>query len=491
MRILFLNPQGNFDANDSYLTQHPDFGGQLVYVKETAKAMTKMGHQVDIITRQIIDDDWKGFEEMIDYYPDTKDLRIIRIPFGGEKFLRKEDLWLHLNEFVDKIDGFYQKEGTKIDFITSHYGDGGISAVLLSRKLNIPFSFTGHSLGAQKMDKLNINSENIDEINEKYNFNIRIAAERQSMMYSAVNIVSTSQERFGQYSHKAYCDIVDVEDDNKFSVIPPGVNTTIFNEDSKCNDMQTIKLIKQTFERDIKKDRLNKPFIVASSRLEAKKNHVGIIKAYAYDKKVQDDVNLVFVIRGLENPFKSYENMAEEEKSIINTLMEYIQEYDLKGKVSFVDIRSQKQLATLYRYLSSKKSVFCLSALYEPFGLAPIEAMACGLPAVVTKNGGPMEIFIENNERFGILIDPEDHIDIARGFKEIFSDWKFFHDQAVKRVLSKYTWENTAKNYIRVLEEKVAQYNKALNEEKMKSVIDFTCEIPIEKLPNFVNYTFA
>ncbi len=37
MHIVFLNPQGNFDPADSYLTEHPDFGGQLVYVKEGEK----------------------------------------------------------------------------------------------------------------------------------------------------------------------------------------------------------------------------------------------------------------------------------------------------------------------------------------------------------------------------------------------------------------------------------------------------------------------
>jgi sucrose-phosphate synthase len=34
MRIAFLNPQGNFDPGDSYWTEHPDFGCQLVYVKQ-------------------------------------------------------------------------------------------------------------------------------------------------------------------------------------------------------------------------------------------------------------------------------------------------------------------------------------------------------------------------------------------------------------------------------------------------------------------------
>ena len=41
MHIIFLNPQGNFDPEDSHLTEHPDFGGQLVYVKELAQAMAE------------------------------------------------------------------------------------------------------------------------------------------------------------------------------------------------------------------------------------------------------------------------------------------------------------------------------------------------------------------------------------------------------------------------------------------------------------------
>lgn len=52
--VAFFNPQGNFDKNDSHLTEHPDFGGQLVYVKELAKAMGELGIKVDIITRRVV-----------------------------------------------------------------------------------------------------------------------------------------------------------------------------------------------------------------------------------------------------------------------------------------------------------------------------------------------------------------------------------------------------------------------------------------------------
>ena len=48
MHIAFLNIQGNFDAEDRYWTAHPDFGGQLVYVKEVTLALGRMGHRIEI-----------------------------------------------------------------------------------------------------------------------------------------------------------------------------------------------------------------------------------------------------------------------------------------------------------------------------------------------------------------------------------------------------------------------------------------------------------
>ena len=79
MRIAFLNPQGNFDPKDSYWTEHPDFGGQLVYVKEVALALGRMGHQVDILTRRIADPEWPGFDGAVDRYPGEPNVRIVGV----------------------------------------------------------------------------------------------------------------------------------------------------------------------------------------------------------------------------------------------------------------------------------------------------------------------------------------------------------------------------------------------------------------------------
>jgi sucrose-phosphate synthase len=448
--VAFLNPQGNFDPNDSYWTEHPDFGGQLVYVKEVSKSLAKMGIKVDIITRQINDPEWSEFSTLYDSYPDTNNLRIIRLPFGGNKFLAKEKLWPHLKEYVDAVAEFYDEEGAFPDFFTTHYGDGGLAGVLLKEKMETPFSFTGHSLGAQKMDKLNFSENNFNQLINRFNFHNRIVAERLTMKFANQIIVSTSQERMEQYSHPYYEGAVDVENDNKFSVIPPGVNTDVF--DGSYSE-KTAEMIENYLERDLDTARIEKPAVICASRLDQKKNHLTLVKAYAGDKSLQESSNLVITLRGIENPFEDYSSATGEEKEILNQIMEVIEENNLKGKVSMFPLSSQKELAECYGYLAEKESVFSLTSFYEPFGLAPVEAMAAGLPAVVTKNGGQSEIMAD--DEFGILINPEDPIDIAKGLKKIVgksSVWKSYQLKAKERVESKYTWEQTAKRYLNAID---------------------------------------
>ncbi|MFW5864606.1 MAG: glycosyltransferase, partial [Candidatus Izemoplasmataceae bacterium] len=136
MKILFLNPQGNFDRNDSFWTEHPDFGGQLVYVKEIAISLANQGHQVDIVTRKFDDERFNLFSETFDAYEKVNNLRIVRIPCGPNQFLRKEALWEYLHEWVLNIIHFYKTTNEPFDFITTHYGDGGIAGAMLSELTN-------------------------------------------------------------------------------------------------------------------------------------------------------------------------------------------------------------------------------------------------------------------------------------------------------------------------------------------------------------------
>ncbi|MFQ5949431.1 MAG: glycosyltransferase [Nitrospiria bacterium] len=441
MHVIFLNPQGNFDQNDSHWTEHPDFGGQLVYVKEICIALSKMDVKVDIVTRYIDDPDWPRFAKEIDTYDGYEDkLRIVRIPCGGPNFLNKERLWEHLDEYTDNILSFYG--GTLPDFVTAHYGDGGYSAVLLKKKSGLGFTFTGHSLGAQKLDKLGMNLENFEKINQQYHFSKRIAAECLSMAYASKIITSTSQERFEQYSHYLYKGAVDVNENSKFSVIPPGVNTRIFNTEKNAYDRKIHRGIDEKIGRN------KKPCIIVSSRLDKKKNMIGVVKAYALSKELQTKAYLSIFVRGLDDPYSEVDGLPEAEQGILQPILEMIDQKKLKEKVFFLNVKSQEELAATYKYFAGLGSVFALTAFYEPFGLAPIEAAACGLSVVATKNGGPSEIFEDGS---GILVDPFDIKEISEGLLKGVAGYDHFSARGVQRIKAKYTWDKTAEAYRAVI----------------------------------------
>lgn len=463
-RIAFFNPQGNFDRNDSHLTEHPDFGGQLVYVKEVAKAMASKGIQIDIITRQIIDKDWPEFAEPFDYYPDVPNVRIIRIPFGGERFLRKEDLWKHLPEYVNGIVHFYKQEGDFPDFVTTHYGDGGVSGVMFLNETGIPFSFTGHSLGAWKLEKLLKNGIDPEELEKKYRFSIRIYAENLSINYSSFVVCSTTQERYEQYSHKLYK--ADPYSD-KFKVIPPGINHRIFTTQKQAYDELIEKYIEQILSRaSLKRQKL--PFIIMSSRIDRKKNHIAVVKAFMSDERLRQSANLFIVVRGVDDVEGYVKKQHNEEAQILREILESING-ELGNSVFFVNITDQPSLAAFYRIAAARESVFVLPAMYEPFGLAIVEAAACGLKIVATKNGGPSEI-LSNGE--GLLIDPEDLNDIAT---KLYVALEQFDNAKSLSLAKKYSWEKTAEAYLENIQ-------NALNKKE-----NLRNEMLVQELENFKN----
>jgi sucrose-phosphate synthase len=473
MHIVFMNPQGNFDPKDSYLTEHPDFGGQLVYVKELAQAMAKRGHKIDIVTRRIRDSSWPEFSTAQDSYPGFEEsLRIIRFSFGGDNFLNKEELWPHIPELVDKMLQFYGKH--QPDFITSHYADGGYAAKIASESAGIPFSFTGHSLGAQKLDKLAIKNKNWSSLNEKFKFSKRIAAERISMKYAAKVFVSTEQERDDQYGHPLYQGAIDTDDNQKFEVVPPGVNETVFNQKASVID------IHQTSKLDAVSGLSEKPVILVSSRLDKKKNIDGLVQAYSQSRALRNAASLVLCIRGIDDPKRDVVNLANEEREVLGSILDIIDSSEMNKQVYFLNISSQLELAATYRYFAGRGSVFALTSIYEPFGLAPIEAAATGLVPVVTKNGGPADIFSDGS---GILVDPICSNSIVNGLMEGIDRHSELSSAAAKRVNEKFLWSNTAESYLSTINKIVSTHKKAPS--LKESILDFDEEIKTYLSKNF------
>jgi sucrose-phosphate synthase len=195
---------------------------------------------------------------------------------------------------------------------------------------------------------------------------------------------------------------------------------------------------------------------VASSRLDHKKNHLGLVRAFAHSKTLQEKANLVFITGALDDPLRDDSQAGPAEQEVLRDIRTVVDKNALWGKISAFGLQGQPALAATYRFLAERGSVFALTAHYEPFGLAPLEAAAAGLPVVVTQNGGPSESLREGDTEYGVLVDPADAEDIARGLERVLGDeetWKQFAQLGRQRVLDRYTWERTAENYLITLEE--------------------------------------
>lgn len=57
-------------------------------------------------------------------------------------------------------------------------------------------------------------------------------------------------------------------------------------------------------------------------------------------------------------------------------------------------------------------SLAIFPSLYEPFGMVALEAMAAGLPVLLAKTGGLIEIIIENES--GLFFDPVDVVNLEK-----------------------------------------------------------------------------
>jgi sucrose-phosphate synthase len=214
--------------------------------------------------------------------------------------------------------------------------------------------------------------------------------------------------------------------------------------------------------RDITEDRRDLPVILASSRLAPKKNILGLVQAFAISQTLQERANLLLITPGLDNPLHEEASDDQTEQEVLAPIREVVKENDLWGKISAFGLPDQPALAATYRLMSRRRSVFALTAFYEPFGLGPLEAAATGLPVVGTQNGGLSESLGEGDgdEESAVLVDPEEPADIARGLEQVLCDaqlWEQLQENGQQRVLSHYTWESTAKNYLTLIEQIVAE----------------------------------
>ncbi len=438
-----------------------DTGGQVKYVLELAKTLGEQSEvaKVDLVTR-FIDDTAVSSDYAQPIEQLSEKTRIIRIKCGGKKYIRKELLWPHLEEFIDKTIRFIKSQQQTPDLFHGHYADAGYVAMELASAFDSPFIFTGHSMGRNKKAKLLSDGLTERRINSHYKMRTRVAREERIIRRADLIVTSTQQEIDKQYG------LYKSSQNKNFSVIPPGIDLDIFYPyyDAQLDSdllNEEIKQIRMTLLNELNRfwGKPEKPFILALCRPDHRKNITGLIEAYGKNKELQAIANLA-IFAGIRGNIK---RMEENEQAVLTDMLLQMDRYDLYGKLA---IPKKHNFATevpeLYRLCAESRGVFVNPALIEPFGLTLIEAAACGLPIVATREGGPVDI-IRNCES-GILVDVSETKEIARAVHSLLVDqnsWSNCSNNGITGVRKHYSWNSHSNKFLHL-------FNILLPEEQKK-----------------------
>ena len=92
--------------------------------------------------------------------------------------------------------------------------------------------------------------------------------------------------------------------------------------------------------------------------------------------------------------------------------------------------------------------LFVYGARMEPFGLAPLEAMACGLPVVAVKEGGVRETILDGQTGFLTQRDPQEFAEKVRLLLENSALRRQYGEQARRYVETSWTWERSGQELL-------------------------------------------
>jgi sucrose-phosphate synthase len=439
LKITLISLHGLIRAKDPELGRDADTGGQVKYVLELARELAANEHvrEVELLTRQIIDakvsDDYAQIQEDI-----CENARIIRIPFGPKRYLRKEALWPYIEMFVDQTLVHFRRTSIP-DIIHAHYADAGLAGAQLAQLLHVPFIFTGHSLGRVKSQRLSLGDQTTQGLEQKYKFDSRYEAEETALETASMVVTSTSQEVEMQY------ELYHHYDPSRMEVIPPGVDLDSFSPPDDDWQPPAIGMELERFLRDP-----DRPMILTMARPDERKNLEKLVEVYGNSSHLQEVANLVLVM-GTRDDLRE---LPKAQQTIINNVLHLIDKYDLYGKVAYPKHHSPSDIPDLYRLATRQRGVFINPALTEPFGLTLLEAGATGLPIVATHDGGPRDI-IANCDN-GLLIDPLDSEAIEKALLRVLTEpeqWEIWSNNGIVGTRKHYSWSKHANRYLRDLDD--------------------------------------
>lgn len=325
---------------------HPDAGGQNVHVAELAAGLTRLGHQVTVYTRR----DDPDIETTVGT-PDGYD--VVHLAAGPARRLPKDELWPHLPEFARELGEWFDL--TRPDVAHAHFWMSGWATMRTARARRLPWFVTFHALGVVKRRH---------QGDADTSPSVRRHVER-TLVRTGRTIATCTDEMAELLALGG--------DPRRITVLPCGVDLQRFTPDPQPRTPS------------------GQPFrILSVGRLVPRKGFDLAIRALTQVPGAE-----LLIAGGPEGP--ALDNDPEARR-----LRDLAAELGLADRVRFLGPVRHDDMPALFR---SADLVVC-SPWYEPFGIVPLEAMACGIPVVGTAVGGLMDTVADGVT--GRLVAPRD-----------------------------------------------------------------------------------
>lgn len=362
-----------------------DAGGQNVHVAELSRALARRGIEVTVYTRR---DDPRLPARL----PLAPGVVVEHLDAGPPRPVSKDLLLPFMDAFADGLRQAWRR--WRPTLVHAHFWMSGHAALGAADGLGVPVVQTFHALGTVKRRH---QGEADTSPVERLETEVRI-------LERARGIVATCTD---ERRELALLGAVP----NRVRVVPCGVDLRQFRPDGPA------------FLR------AGHPRLVVLGRLVARKGVDDVVRALARIPRAE------LVVAGGPDA-RELDGDAEACR-----LRDLAARLGVGGRVALCGRVARADVPKLLR---SADVVVC-TPWYEPFGIVPLEAMACGIPVVATAVGGMLDTVTEHVT--GVLVAPQRPDQIGAAVTRLLRDARLrarMGAAGAARAHSRYGWEHVA-----------------------------------------------
>jgi glycosyltransferase involved in cell wall biosynthesis len=399
-----------------------DCGGQNVYVAHLARELALAGHLVDVFTRR----DAIGQKQLVRW---RDNIRVVHVPAGPAHYVPKEQQLPWVQAFARFTTRFARHQPAMYDIVHANFFMSGMVARHLKQMLGIPFVITFHALGQVRRM-----AQGADDAFPPARMRIETL-----LMQQADRIIAECPQ-----------DRLDMEQlygasPARIAVTPCGFDPGELWPQDQREARGLLGLDPGRFT------------VLQLGRMVPRKGVDTVIQATALLRSRHGiDAQLLVVGGDIHAGGRDGPEMAR--------LRALAARLGILEHVRFAGQKPRAELRTWY----SAADAFVTTPWYEPFGITPVEAMACARPVVGSEVGGIKSTVVDGGT--GFLVPSRDPQAVAERLATLQRNpllARAMGDAGLRRAYRHYTWRSVARQV-------AAVYAAVLAEAQARAPIDLT-----------------